>query len=81
MGVWEFYVREHERDLQGLLDGLLRMKPDDVVIDLAVLGERPADIQIARSAALEHLGILDLLRTRRQRVPRAARDRPSCPGP
>ena len=43
----EFGVDEHERDLQGFLDRLLRVKPDDVVIDVRVISEHPAGLEIA----------------------------------
>jgi hypothetical protein len=43
----EFGVGEHERNLQGFLDRLLRVKPDDVVVDVRVIGECSAGLEIA----------------------------------
>ncbi len=77
----EFGVGEHERDLQGFLDRLLRVKADDVVVDVRVIGECQAGLEIALRPAQQHLGVLDLLRIRRGHVPHGARGGPSCPAP
>ncbi len=75
----ELDISQDNRHLEGLLDTLLSMKSDDAVVHIRVVDKLPADKEIARRPALEHLGVLDLLRTRRQRAPRATRDQPSCP--
>lgn len=47
MGEREVGVGEHEHDLHRLLDGLLSVKPDDVVVDVYVLSEHSAGFEVA----------------------------------
>jgi hypothetical protein len=50
-------ILQHERDLQGLLGSLLSVEPDDIVVDLRVVGELPADLEVAfarRRSTLAH---------------------------
>lgn len=41
------------------------VKPDDVVVDVCVVGEHAAGLEVAVGAAQQQLGVLDLFRTRR----------------
>jgi integrase len=75
----QLHFAKDKRCLQGLLDSLLCVKADCTVVNVRLLGEHATDTNVARSPAKKHLRIFDVLRTRRQPVPRAVHDQPSCP--